>query len=63
MITVRNEKTGETRKVKMPTLKQVENDQWNSTSICVGPCKCTTDMDGACPQGWPSRLMEYIYNI
>ena len=62
-VKVYNEKTGAIREIPMPGLKAVEKDQMDYTSRCVGPCKCVTDMDGACVKGWPSRLSIFIMNV
>lgn len=58
-ITVRNTKdTSKTREIKVPSLKSLQRVISDGVDKCVGPCKCTVEPDGSCPNGWRSRSLE-----
>jgi len=55
--TVRNRKTGETRKVNIE-IEHLEDVIMDSElDECTGPCECTLESDGVCEEGWPSKSM------
>lgn len=53
---VTNIATGETRYIKVPSIDTLERAMSDGIDRCVGPCRCTIEPDGECPNGWPSRL-------
>ena len=51
-----NDQTAETRAVRLSEdiARRVTYEQEHAT--CSGPCCCTVEPDGTCPEGWPSKL-------
>jgi hypothetical protein len=50
-------RTGETNTVKV-TDSMLRDMMFGDDCICSGPCECTVEPDGTCPNGWQSILMQ-----
>ena len=46
------------RSRKTPTMATLERWEENGVAKCTGACKCPVELDGTCPNGYPSWLLE-----